>query len=322
MRTLELQSLTGPDGFALAERPEPAPSPETVLLDVFAAGVSFPDLLVSRGRYQLRPELPWIAGGEVAGVVRDAPPGHALAPGDRAWSFLPQQGGFAEVVAVPANQVHRLPDALSFAEGAALGVNFLTAVFALRRRTQLRGGETIVVLGAAGGLGSAIVSVAKAFGAEVIAVVSREEKRSTAANAGADAVIVGRDWRQQAIDLTGGRGADLVADVVGGEETLEAVRATAAEGRVLILGFASGEVASIAMNRPLLRNISIVGAGLGALTESVPDLIGELAQVLEGLIDSGLRPIVSRTLPLEQGADAVRILEEREAEGKIVIAFR
>src|SRR4051794_12932192 len=213
MRALELQGLDGPDGLAVVERP--APSGEgAVTIDVRAAGVCFPDLLMSRGGYQLRPELPVVLGSEVAGTVRSAPVGHALAAGDRVWATM-ELGGFAEVVAAPADRVFRLPDHLTFEEGAALGVNYLTAVFALRRRAALQPGETVLVLGAAGGLGTATTAVARGLGARVLAVVSVPAKVETAWTAGADDVVAGTEWRDAILERTGGRGADVVADIVG-----------------------------------------------------------------------------------------------------------
>jgi NADPH2:quinone reductase len=317
VRALELQSIDGPDGFALVDRPAP-PEDGAVTIDVRAAGVSFPDLLMSRGRYQLRPELPAVLGSEVAGTVRSAPPGHPLRPGDRVWAAM-ELGGFAEVAAAPADRVFPLPDGLTFEEGASLGVNFLTALFALRRRGALRAGETVLVLGAAGGLGTATIAVARALGARVIAVVSVAEKEPTAQAAGADDVVVGTEWRDEVLERTGGRGADVVADVVGGPETLAAIRTTAPEGRVLVLGFTAGEIPSIATNRLLLRNVSLVGAGLGALAATVPDLLTQTADELRRLLDAGLRPLVGATMPLERGAEAIRRLEDRTAQGKIVL---
>src|SRR5256885_9924167 len=199
MRALELQRLGGPEGFVLVDRPEPF-GDSLVLIDVRAAGVSFPELLMSHGRYQHSPDLPAVLGSEVAGTVRAAPPGQALEPGARVWA-TPDLGGFAEVVAAPAERVFPLPDDMSFEEGASLGVNYLTAVFALRRRGRLSDGETVLVLGAAGGLGTAIVAVARALGARVLAAVSRLAKADTARAAGADEVIVGHDWRYQVLEL-------------------------------------------------------------------------------------------------------------------------
>jgi NADPH:quinone reductase len=214
VRVLEIRSLDGPDGLAVAERPDPDPDGR-VVIDVRAAGVSFPDLLISQGRYQVKAELPWVPGQEVAGIVRSAPDGHPLRVGDRAWGSL-DNGGYASVAAVAPDRAYALHEALSFEEGAALGVNFLTAVFALGRRAALRAGETVLVLGAAGGLGSATVTVAKAYGARVLAVVSTEAKVATARAAGADEVVAGPDWRDRVLELTAGRGVDVAADVVGG----------------------------------------------------------------------------------------------------------
>ena len=316
MLALELTSLDGPDGLRAAERPEPAAG--EVVIDVRAAGVCFPDLLVSRGGYQAQPELPAVLGLEVAGVVRSAPPTGPLRTGDRVWAAL-EGGGHAEVATVSADRVFPLPDALAFEEGAALPVNYLTALFGLRRRGGLREGETVLVLGAAGGLGSALVSVAHALGARVIAAVSVAAKQQVARRAGADEVVVGPEWRRSVLELTGGRGADLVADVVGGEQTTEAVRATAAEGRVVVLGFASGAIPAVPGNRILLRNVSLVGAGLGALVPHVPNLLRDEAQELAELIDAGLRPAVGETFPLAEGAEAFRRLEARTAVGKLVL---
>jgi len=320
MRALELQSIDGPAGFAVVERPAPDDGDGRVTIDVRAAGVCFPDLLMSRGKYQLRPELPAVLGSEVGGTVRFAPAGSAVQPGDRVWATT-ELGGFAEVAVAPDDRVFPLPDALSFEEGASLGVNFLTAIFALERRGALQAGESVLVLGAAGGLGTATVSVAKALGARVIAVVSTSEKADTARAAGADEVVVGAAWRDEVLEHTGGRGANVVADIVGGEETLQAVRSSAPEGRVLVLGFTTGEIPSIATNRLLLRNVSVIGAGLGALHASVPELLVDTAAELGRLLDAGLRPIVGETLPLEQGAEAIRLLEERRAQGKVVLTL-
>jgi NADPH2:quinone reductase len=173
VQALELQRLDGPDGLRLVERPDPDAG-DHVVIDVRAAGVCFPDLLISQGRYQLKATLPYVPGLEVAGLVRSAPPGAGLTPGDRVWAFL-DGGGFASVVACPADRVFPLPEGLSFEQGAALGVNFLTAVFALGPRAHLQRGEDVLVLGAAGGLGTATITVAKAMGARVLAVVSTAE---------------------------------------------------------------------------------------------------------------------------------------------------
>lgn len=320
MHALEIQTLDGPDGLAYAQRPDPAaPAGDQVLVQVGAAGVSFPDLLMSKGQYQADPELPYVPGQEIAGVVRAAPEGTGLQAGDRVWSYLGTGGGHAELALAPLRNVQRLPDAMSFAEGAALGVNFMTAVFALRVRDDLQAGETLVVLGAAGGLGTATILVAKAYGARVIAVVSTPEKEPTARACGADEVVVGDDWRDRVLELTGGRGADVVADIVGGDHTLQAVRSCAPRGRVLILGFTTGSIAKIGVNRLLLRNVSLVGVGLGALDEVDPTTNPTVAALLSQLLDDGLRPVLGGTYALADGADALRALEARRAKGKLVL---
>ncbi|MEA2209921.1 MAG: NADPH:quinone reductase, partial [Solirubrobacteraceae bacterium] len=208
MRALELQRLDGPDGLHIVERPEP-PSRGGVRIAVRAAGVCFPDLLISQGGYQESPELPTILGQEVAGIVLSAPAGGPLREGDRVWA-APEGGGFAGVVEVSPDRAFALPGELEFTDGAALAVNYLTAVFALSRRGALREGETALVLGAAGGLGTACVGVAAALGARVLAVVSSEQKAPTARAAGADEVFVGEQWTDAERERTGGRGADVV----------------------------------------------------------------------------------------------------------------
>jgi NADPH2:quinone reductase len=319
MRALELQRLEGPDGLELVERPEP-PAGAGVRIDVRAAGVCFPDLLISQGGYQESPELPTILGQEIAGVVISAPADGPLREGERVWA-APEGGGFASVIELPAERVFPLPPELDFAEGAALAVNYLTAVFALVRRGALAAGETVLVLGAAGGLGTALVGVAAALGAEVLAVVSTEAKVATAKAAGAGTVFVGEQWTEAVRRHTGGRGADLVADVVGGEGTLQAVRCAAPEGRVLVLGFTAGSIPSIATNRLLLRNVSLTGVGLGALVAVVPGLLQETAAALDPLLRAGLRPLIGGVRDLADGAEALRELQARTTLGKQILTF-
>jgi NADPH2:quinone reductase len=317
MRALELRVTEGPDSLVLVERDDPT-SDDAVVIDVRAAGVSFPDLLLTHGRYQVKPSLPATPGLEVAGIVRAAPFGSGLEAGARVWAAL-EGGGFADVVMTSRDRVFSLDDALGFVEGAALPVNYLTAVFALQRRGAVQAGETLLVLGAGGGLGSALVSVGHHLGARVIAVVSTEAKGETARAAGADQIVVGGDWRERVLTATSGRGADLTADPVGGAATIEAVRATAPEGRVLVLGFASGEIPAVQTNRLLLRNVSLIGVGLGALISSLPELLMSTADALAMLVQGGLRPIVGATFPLEKASEALHFLEQRKARGKVVL---
>lgn len=318
MRALQLEQLTGPDGFAIAEVPDPVPGPGDILIEVKAAGVAFPELLISKGAYQDTPALPYIAGQEVAGVVREAPADSGFAAGERVWAAA-QAGGFAELAAVEAPCVFPLDDGMSFVEGGALASNYSTAVFALDRRGRLQAGETVLVLGAGGGLGTAVTAVAKALGGRVIGVTSTAEKAEIARRAGAEDVALGSDWRDRVLELTDGRGVDVVADIVGGDETLQAVRTTAPEGRVLILGFTTGDIHAVKVNRLLLRNISVVGVGLGAFMAAEPDIWVSSGKKLTELIAVGLRPVVGATYPLEEGPRALSRLDQREALGKLVL---
>jgi NADPH2:quinone reductase len=320
MKALLLKETTGPKGFEIGEADEPTPAAGDVLIDVEAAGIAFPDLLISKGAYQHSPPMPFIAGQEVAGVVRSAPADARVKAGDRAWAAS-SVGGFAAVAAIDAKRVFPLADELDFVEGAALASNFSTAIFAFQTRGKLQAGETVLVLGAGGGLGSACVSVAKAMGARVIGNASSEAKADIARKAGADEVVLGNEWRDEVLALTeGGKGVDVVADIVGGDETLQAVRATAPEGRVIILGFTTGSIHEVKVNRLLLRNVSVVGAGLGAFSESKdPEIMAECGTELNRLIDGGMRPIVGSVYPIEEGAAALEQLDGRGALGKIVL---
>jgi NADPH:quinone reductase len=316
MRALELQSLTGPDGLVVASRPAPKGA-DHIVIRAHAAGVCYPDLLISQGRYQDKPSLPLIPGREIAGTVISAPPGSHVRPGDRVWALL-DHGGFAEVCAARPDHVFPLPNGISFIEGAALPVNFLTAVFALQLRARLLAGEHVLVLGAGGGLGSGIVGVAATMGARVLGVVSTASKRAVAVAAGADDVVIGPNWPAEVQNRTGGRGVDLVADVVGGDQTLQAIRITAAQGRVVLLGFPAG-IAEVRTNRLLLRNVGLLGAGLGPFLQAEPDALPALGTAVGKLVKSGLRPVIGGTYQLHDGADALRQLEARTALGKLVL---
>jgi NADPH2:quinone reductase len=321
VKALLLKEVIGPRGFEVGEIDEPVPTPEEVLIDVRAAGIAMPELLISKGAYQHTPPLPHVAGQEVAGIVRSAPAGGRFKPGDRVWA-APGTGGQAAAAAVDERCTFPLLDGLDFVEGAALASNFMTAIFAFGRRGHLRAGETVLVLGAGGGLGSASVSVAKAMGARVIANVSSEAKAEVAREAGADEVVLGNEWRDEVLAMTDGKGVDVVADIVGGDETLQAVRTTAPEGRVIILGFTTGTIHEVKVNRLLLRNVSVVGAGLGAFRETKdPDVLVDSGAELNRLVAGGMRPIVGSIYPLEEGVAAFEQLDGRAALGKIVLTL-
>lgn len=322
MRAVQVQRLEGPESIALVEVDEPKTDAKQVVIDVHAAGVTWPDLLLTRGLYQMKPPLPFVPGSEVAGVVRAAPEGSGLKAGDRVAAF-PGIGAFQEVVATHPGAVFPLPDKVSFEGGAALPMNYLTVVFALVRRGRLKSGETVLVHGAAGGVGSAGVQVAKAFGARVIAVVSTEAKRKIAQQAGADEVILADGFLAAAKSLTGGRGVDVVLDPVGGDRFTDSLRSLAPEGRLLVVGFTGGDIPTVKVNRLLLNNVDVVGVGLGAFVMHEPALLqNEWAKLVPHLQAGRLDPPLGAVYPLAEAARALTEMETRSAIGKLVLRVR
>lgn len=322
MRAQQVSRLDGPEALELVDLPEPEAG-EGVLIDVAAAGVSFPDLLMTQGRYQVKPPLPFVPGVEVAGVVRTARPGTGFAAGDRVAAF-PGGGGFAEVVVAPVQATFSIPDGMSFASAAGLVLNYHTAHFALHRRGRLVRGETVVVHGAAGGVGTATVQVARGAGARVLAVVGDQAKAEVARRAGADQVLRSdEDWVQGVRDATGGRGADIVMDPVGGERFGLSLRCLAPEGRLLVVGFASGTIPEVAANRLLLRNVDVVGVAWGSFVTRDPSLSAVIARDLDTLVEQGfVDPVIGSVHPLQDAALALRELEQRRATGKVVLRVR
>jgi NADPH:quinone reductase len=325
MRALQITELTGPDtALQLVDVPEPEPSHmlspgRGVVVDVRAAGVSFPEVLQTRGEYQLKPELPFVPGSEVGGVVRSAPEGAGVKPGDRVAAMC-MLGAFAEVAVAPEFLTFALPAELDFAQGAALILNYHTAWFALKLRGRLREGETVLVHGAAGGVGTASLQVAKGLGARTIAVVSSEGKERIAREAGADAVLRSDGpWRDEAQEISGG-GIDVVLDPVGGDRFLDSLRSLREDGRVVVVGFTGGSIPEVKVNRLLLNNIEVVGAGWGAYVMGKPDLNREIGAGVNRLVAEGVvRPIVGARFPLEQAAEALKLIEGRGATGKVVL---
>ncbi len=331
MRAVQITELTGPDtALRLVDVPEPEPSHqlspgEGVVIDVRAAGVSFPEVLQTRGLYQLKPDLPFIPGSEVAGVVRSAPAGASVRPGDRVAAF-PMNGGFAEVVVAPAAITFPLPDRLDFRQGAGLILNYHTAYFSLRTRGRLLAGETVLIHGAAGGVGTAGLQVAKGLGARVIAVVSTDAKEAIASAAGADHVLRSDGpWKDEARALGG---VDLVLDPVGGDRFTDSLRSLKPGGRLVVVGFTGGSIPEVRVNRLLLGNTEVVGAGWGTyiLADWGSDMTRRLeylrgtARALDELTASGhIAPIVGASFSLERAADALKLIESRAATGKIVL---
>ncbi|MPY59058.1 NADPH:quinone oxidoreductase family protein [Streptomyces spongiae] len=319
MRAALVTAYEGPAALVVREVGEPEHDADAVRISVHAAGITFPDLLATRGLYQVKPPLPFAPGLEVAGIVLDAPDGSAFAPGDRVAAFL-TFGGLAEVVSVDPAHVVPLPDEVGFVDGAALVVNHLTAHFALTKRGELRPGQTVLVHGAAGGLGTASVQVARACGAEVIAVASSDVKARLARDCGAHEVVSPGGFLDAVRRLTGGRGVDIVVDPVGGDRVTDSLRALAPEGRLLVLGFASGEIASVRTNRLLLGNSGVLGVAWAEYVRLRPAYFAEQwADLLPRIVSGQLQPMVRTTYPLAEAADALRAIETRTAIGKLVI---
>ena len=284
-------------------------------------GVSWPDLLQTRGEYQLKPEVPFQLGVDFAGVVRSAPDGAGVSAGDRVACVLPYGGG-ADLVALGADSVFALPDAVSFEKAAALPMNYLTADFALAERAGLREGETVLVHGAAGGVGTATIQVAKGMGARVIGVVSTEEKAEVARRAGADDAVLVEGFREAVKELTGGRGVDVVVDVVGGDLMTDSLRSLGTQGRLLVVGFTGGTIPEVKVNRLLLNNIDVRGVGWGAYAMVRQGYMQEQWQRLLPMLESGVvDPPIGRTYPVEQVADALAEMEDRKTLGKSVLVL-
>jgi NADPH2:quinone reductase len=328
MKALQIVDLTGPgSALRLVELPEPEPSHMLtpgagVVVDVHAAGVSFPEVLQTRGEYQFKPPLPFVPGAEVAGVVRSAPEGAGVAPGDRV-AALCMIGGFAEVAVAPEYLSFGLPDELDYAQGAGLILNYHTAYFCLKLRGRLQEGETVLVHGAAGGVGTAALQVAKGLGGRTIAVVSSDEKERIAREAGADYVLRSDGpWKDEAKERSGG-GVDIVLDPVGGDRFTDSLRSLREGGRLLVVGFTGGSIPEVKVNRLLLGNIEVVGAGWGAYVMSKPELNREIGAAIDELIGRGfVRPIVGQRFPLEQAAEALDAIDGRRALGKVVLEVR
>jgi NADPH2:quinone reductase len=325
---MQITDETGPDSaLELVELPEPEASHmltpgSGVLVEVHVAGVSFPELLQTRGEYQMKPPLPFVPGSEVGGVVISAPDGAAVAPGDRVAAFC-MLGGWAETAVAPEFFTFPLAPDLDFAQGAALVLNYHTAYFSLRVRGRLKDGETVLVHGAAGGVGTASLQVARGLGAKTIATVSTEEKRKVAEEAGADHVVmIGDGWKDEVLELSKG-GVDLVLDPVGGDRFLDSLRSLGEDGRLVVVGFTGGSIPEVRVNRLLLKNTEVIGAGWGAYVMGKPDMNREIGAAVGRLIDAGVvRPLIGQRFPLEDAAQALHTLDERRAVGKVVLDVR
>jgi len=325
MRAIQVVTTTGPADIEVRDIDEPVPGEDEVLIDVHAVGISFPDLLLSRGQYQMKPEPPFTLGVDFAGVVRTpAASGRGgFEAGQRVAGVLPH-GGAAEVVASHVTTTFPLPDSLSFDEGAALPMNYLTAHFALKERGGLREGETVLVHGAAGGVGTASIQVAKGFGARTIAVVSTEAKAQVARDAGADEVVMVDGFKDAVAELTGGAGVDVVLDVVGGDIFTDSLRSLAPQGRLLVVGFAAGQgIPEVKVNRLLLNNTDVRGVGWGAYAMIRPGYMLEQWADLEPMLASGvIKPPIGTTYEIDDFGQALVDMDERRTTGKSVVHLR
>ena len=319
MKALVCRAYGPVDSLTLDEVADPKPVAGEVLVGVRACGVNFPDVLVVQGKYQFKPPPPFSPGGEVAGVVEAVGSGVTdVRPGDRVVA-LGTCGGMAEKFVADASKVIRMPDGVDFAEAACLSTAYGTTLHALRDRGQLRAGETLLVLGAAGGVGLSAVQIGKRMGARVIAAASSAEKLQTCKEHGADDLIdySREDLKERVKALTGGAGADVVYDPVGGSYTEAALRATAWNGRLLVIGFAGGEIPRVPTNLTLLKGCSIVGVfwGMAMMREPARGR-AQLEEMLGWMRDGSLQLHVHARYPLDRALDALRDIERRKVQGK------
>jgi len=322
MKALLCKTLGLPDTLVCEEVPDPQPGPGQVIVEMKAAGVNFPDTLVIQGKYQFRPPLPFAPGSELAGVVVQLGEGvNNVKPGDRVIAAC-QYGAFAEKVCVDSRQLIPLPRGVSFEIGASFALAYGTSYHAIKGRAALKPGETMLVLGAAGGVGLAAIQIGKALGARLIAAASTPEKLAVCRDNGADELIdySTEDLRERVRELTGGKGPDVIYDPVGGHYAEPAFRSIAWGGRYLVVGFANGEIPALSWNLPLLKGASIIGVFWGEYVKRhLPDFIRDLTEMF-GLIGQGkLRPHISARYPLAQGARALQDLLERKVTGKVII---
>ena len=326
MKALICSQLAGPEALAVGDVSLPEPGAGEIRLRVEAASVNFPDVLMVQGLYQFKPPLPFVPGCEAAGVV-DAVGAEVTRckVGDRV-ACVTQYGAFAEyMIAPPSSTIVDMPAAMSFIDGAAFGMAYGTSYHALVQRAGLRAGETVLVLGAAGGVGLAAVQIAKALGATVIAAASSAEKLDLARANGADATInyATEDLKQAVKAITGGRGADVVYDPVGGKLAEPAMRSIAWDGRYLVVGFASGTIPSLPINLALIKNASIVGVFWGGWANREPAINQRnFAELMPWYADRRIRPIIDRIFSLEDAPAAIRCVMDGRAKGKIVIQVR
>ena len=322
MRAMVLRELGEPKDLQLLELPDPQPGPGEVAIDVRAIGCNFFDILLVQGKYQVHPPLPFSPGGEVAGVVRAVGPDvTGFTTGDRVFAMLPW-GGFASVAVGPAVSVVRMPESMPFEHGAAFGIVYQTSYCGLVDRAALQAGETLLVHAAAGGVGLAAVQIGRALGARVLATAGSAHKLEVAKAHGAEEAYdySNPDWVERVQRATGGRGADVIYDPVGGDIFDLSTRCIAFGGRLLVVGFASGRIPTIQVNRILLKNIAVVGLHWGGYRQHDPAKIPQVMAALFDLYERGaVRPVISSTYPLAEAAAALAEIASRRSVGKILL---
>lgn len=325
MKAVLCKAFGPAETLVLEEIASPEAKKTEVLLQVHAAGVNFPDTLIIEGKYQFKPPFPFSPGGEAAGVVTAVGEKVShLKIGDRVMA-LTGWGSFAEEVAVPGYNVMPIPPSMDFASAAAFGMTYGTSMHALKQRANLQPGETLLVLGASGGVGLAAVEIGKAMGAKVIAAASSAEKLDVAKAAGADELINYSEssLKDEVKRLTGGQGADVIYDPVGGDLFDQAIRSIAWNGRLLVVGFASGRIPELPVNLTLLKGAAVVGVFWGAFAQRQPqDNAANFQQLFAWHAEGKLKPLVSQTFPLTQAAEAINTLGQRKAVGKVVVQVR
>lgn len=325
MKAVLCKAFGPAETLVLEEIASPEAKKNEVLLEVHAAGVNFPDTLIIEGKYQFKPPFPFSPGGEASGVVTAVGEKVShLKVGDRVMA-LTGWGSFAEEVAVPGYNVMLVPASMDFASAAAFGMTYGTSMHALKQRANLQPGETLLVLGASGGVGLAAVEIGKAMGAKVIAAASSAEKLEVVKAAGADELInySESNLKDEVKRLTGGQGADVIYDPVGGDLFDAAIRSIAWNGRLLVVGFASGRIPELPVNLTLLKGAAVVGVFWGAFAQRQPqDNAANFEQLFAWHAEGKLKPLVSQTFPLAQAAEAINLLGQRKAVGKVVVLVR
>lgn len=325
MKALLISELGSIDNLGVGDAPSPHIGPGQVRVGVKAAGVNFPDILMAEGKYQVKPDLPFIPGLELAGEVLECADGvDHVRPGDRVMAFARRGGAYAAEAVLPGGIVTPIPDTLDFETAAAFPVAYGTAHFALEHRGKLQPGESLLVLGAAGGVGIAAIEIGKLLGARVIAAAGSPEKLEIARAHGADATIdyTTESLRDRAKELTDGKGVDVVFDPVGGDAFTQAVRCIGWEGRILVIGFASGDIPKVATNMILVKNFATVGVVFGEHSWRYPDdTRARLTGLLPEIATGRLRPRIWKTYPIEDTVAALKEMQERSVIGKMVLTI-